>query len=42
MDSLNFLDYVENPIKKFKEEVERRAGIHFTGIIKSKRENASE
>jgi hypothetical protein len=41
-DSLNFLDYVENPIDKFKEEVERRADIHFTGIIKSKREKASE
>ena len=41
-DSLNFLDYVENPLVKFKEEVEKRAGIHFTGIIKSKREKASE
>jgi hypothetical protein len=41
-DSLNFLDYVKNPIDKFKKEVERRAGIHFTGIIESKREKASE
>jgi hypothetical protein len=40
--SQNFLDYVENPIDKFKEEVERRASMHFKGIIKLKREKASE